>query len=365
MNSNFSLITVTKKQLRDALDLNTYWQNKEVAMPKSKARWLLKNERIEDNDYVAVIGLENNEIVAYTLIITDRIQTKDHQVSKINWIHIWWVDSNRKDEILGPYIFNKTVKILNQNLLLNSYLENTNKFFAKGPFNIINKRLRYTIFFDLELNIILSRFPVFKYFKWLIILCNKTIVKGINYINTKQLKKSTNHLTYEYINELDEETWEFLSKRCQDDFTVKSKYYVNWHIDNSQYTQTPIPEKFKFSYSTTGFSKNIYSYTFKIIENNELIGFISYILDGFVFYLKYFVCKNDNYEEKCVAALLEHFFKFKASYMITDDSKVTQLIKKQYKPVFTYQIEKKTIAHKNMDLNFEDIIVTDRDGRFH
>ena len=60
---------------------------------------------------------------------------------------------------------------------------------------------------------------------------------------------------------------------------------------------------------------------------------------------------------------MEHFLKSKASYIITDDSKLAHQIKKQYKPVFTYQIEKKGIAHKN--LAFEDIKLTDRDGRFH
>ncbi|WP_339916538.1 hypothetical protein [Yeosuana marina] len=359
------IISLTKKQLREALDLNTYWQNKEVVMPKSKARWLLKNERIEEDDYVAIIGLENTQIIGYTLIVPDIIQTKDHKTCKIHWIHIWCVDKNCKDGILGPYIFNKTIKILNQQVLLNSYQENTNKFFDKGPFEIINKRLRYTVFFNLEPDIIISKFPIFKYVDWLIVLCNKTIVKSVNYLNQKKLKKITAHLTYEYLNELDEETWEFLSKRCQNDFTVKTKSVINWHIDNSQYTQTPISKKFKFSYYSTGFSENIYSYTLKILEDTALIGFISYVVNGMEFNLKYFICKDNTYGEKCMAALMEHFFKSKASYIITDDTKLVQQIKNQYKPVFTYQIEKKTIAHKNMGLNFEDVLVTDRDGRFH
>ena len=62
---------------------------------------------------------------------------------------------------------------------------------------------------------------------------------------------------------------------------------------------------------------------------------------------------------------MEHYLKSKASYIITDDSKLANQIKKQYKPVFTYQIQKKAIAHKNLKLNFENINLTDRDGRFH
>ena len=62
---------------------------------------------------------------------------------------------------------------------------------------------------------------------------------------------------------------------------------------------------------------------------------------------------------------MEHFLKSKASYIITDDIKFAHQIKKQYTPIFIYQIEKKAIAHKNLKLNFENINLTDRDGRFH
>ena len=172
-------------------------------------------------------------------------------------------------------------------------------------------------------------------------------------------------LTYEYCNELDDETWQFISQKCQNEFTVKSENYVNWLIDNSQYTQTPIHEKFRFTYSTTGYSSNIFSYSVKIFEGENLVGFLSYVLNGIEFNLKFFIYNEDTHEEKCLAALMEHYLKSKASYIITDDSKLANQIKKQYKPVFTYQIQKKAIAHKNLKLNFENINLTDRDGRFH
>lgn len=365
MISNFNIVPLTRKQLQEAIDQNTYWQNNVVAMPKSKAIWLLKNERIASEDYVAIIGLENNEIVGYTLIIPDIIQTSKNETFKINWVHIWWVNKKYNGEIVGPFIFNKTLKILNKNVLLNSYLENTNKFFSKGPFNIINKRPRFTVFFNLEPSIIVSRIPVFKYLKWLITICNKTLIIGVNYLNYKKANKVTGPLTYEYINELDDESWQYIKEKCKNDFTVKSKNYINWQIDNTQYTQTPIQKKFRFTYSTTGYSPNIYSYTVKIMEEKSLIGFLSYVLNGLEFNLKYFICKDTTLEKKCLAVLIEHFIKSKASYIITDDSKLAHQIKKQYITVYTYQIEKKGIAHKNLKINFEGTILTDRDGRFH
>jgi hypothetical protein len=365
MKNDIEIVVLTKKDLFVAIECNNLWENNIVALPKSKAQWLLKNDRIKDDDVCAVIGLENNRVIGYTLVIPDLIKTKNNIIEKAYWIHIWWVISQYDGHVLGLYIFNETVKLLNSKVLINSFLEKTNPFFEKGPFKIINKRERFTIFFNLESNILVGRFSFLKHFKWLINLTNSTIVNSINYYNNRKVTKRTANLSYEYINEIDEETWIFIEPKCQDDLTVKTKSYVNWQIDNSQYIQTPIAEKFRHIFSSTGYSSNIYSYSIKIYRDNEIIGFISYILNTVEFNIKYFLAKDDISKLDCVDALVEHFFQSNAKYIITDDKNLTNEIKNRYFTIFIYRIKKKTITHKDASLDFDDVLVTDRDGRFH
>lgn len=364
MNKNLNIVYLTKSDLGVALKNNTYWNNTVVAMPKSKAQWILKNDRIEPEDHVAVIGLEKDKIIAYTLIVPDLIKVGNTH-EKVNWIHIWWVNQKYSGSIIGTYIFNKTIRVLNKNVILNSYIENTNEFFNKGPFTTIKARPRFTIFFKLDHSILVSKLSVLKHFKWLVALANNTIVRLYNQLNKNKIKNATKNLTYDYLNILDDETWQLIEKKTKNDFTVKTRDYVNWLIDNTQYTQTPISNKFLHSYSTTGYSKNIYSNTVKVIYNNSLIGVLSYVINGIEFNLKLFITKDANLTKLCVGALLEHFFKSGATYIITDDAMVAELINKHYRPIFTYKKEKKAIAHKSLNFNFNKVLVTDRDGRFH
>lgn len=365
MKNNFNIEVLTKKSLIEALEANTFWKNKRVPIPKSKARWLIANERIASDDVCAVIGLENGEIIGYTFVISDRIQIEKNRIEKLSWIHLWWVHEKFEGHIFGMYLFNETVKQLNGKVLINSYLERNNRFFEKGPFRIINKRKRYTIFFFLDPNILIARFRFLKYFKILIKLTNY-IISGIrNYFKKKRIARKTKDVSYEYVNQIDNELWLLIEKGCKEDFVLKDKAYVNWHMDNSQYTQTPVSKKFRHSFSSTGYAPNIFLHNLKVFRGNDLIGFISYVVCAREFNVKYFLVKNSSCVSECIAALLEHFFASGSSYIITDDAQLSARIEKEYHPFYIYKIDKKTILHKDVNLSFETVSITDRDGRFH
>ncbi len=365
MNPNLKVIDLTKNNLIDAIDKNTYWQNERILMPKSKALWLLGNNRIEPDDYCAFLCLENNNMISYLLIIPDIINLKDGSQKKMNWLFDWWIAENYQGTIVSSYVFNHAIKKLNKNVLMESNAENSETFLSK-QFNTIHIKTRYTIFFRLESSVLTNKFSFIKYFKFIIDLLNSTLVKLLNTINFNKTKKSlTPDIHYEYMNEIDNETWTFIEPRCKNDFTLKTKAFINWHIDNSQYTQTPIAKRFYFKYATTGFSDNIHAYTFKIIKDKQIIGFISYLFNMIEFNVKYFLSKDDTHYEHCVDALIEHCLKHKATYIITDDTKLGSAINKKYITLFTYKKEKKSRVHKTIDTALNDVVLTDRDGRFY
>lgn len=364
MTPNINIIALTKLALTEALENNVYWQNSRILMPKSKALWLLKNDRITADDYCAFLCLENNAIISYVLTIPDTIQLKDGALEKINWLHEWWVEPKYQGSIISSYVFNHAIKKLNKNILIESNGENAEAFFST-QFKSIHLKTRHTIFFILQSDIVVNKFPFLKYFKFVIDLVNVTMVKLLNINSLKKIQKRLKHITYEYINELDNQSWNFIKTNCENDFALKTKDYINWHIDNSQYLQTPISKKFNFTFSTTGFSDNIHTHSLKIIKDNQIVGFISYLFNIIEFNVKYFIPKDETYYDICVDVLVEHCLKHKATYIITDDSKLNDAINKKYFTVFTHKAEKKSKAHKTSKINLEDIVLTDRDGRFH
>lgn len=364
MSPDLKVTTLTKCELLEALDENVYWKPGAILIPKSKAVWLAKNSRITPNDICAVACTEHQALIAYVLTIPDYIQLRDGTKHKTNWLHEWWVAPKYQGTVVASFVFNKALKALKHNVLIESNGHNAETFFSTLC-NPIYEKTRHTIFLKLNKTVLANKITAFKYLGGAVTLLNGTIVKLINLFNLKKTQQRLKQVHYEYLNTLDQEAWQFMAPVCQHDFVVKDMDYVNWHINNNQYLQTPVPKRFPFSFSTTGFSNNIHNHHFKVIKGNKVIGFVSYLFNMIEFNVRYFVVNQHEHYPVVCAALMEHALASGATYIITDNPKLYTELHNNYKLLFTYKQKKTTKAHKRLNLNFQDIVLTDRDGRFH
>ncbi len=365
MNKDLRILPLTKKELRVAIDHNTYWNDTTVPLPKSKAQWLLLNDRIEENDYCGVLGLENNKMISFVYLIPDLLRINDKETKKIYWMILWWVNDTYADTVLGTYIYNEAINLTGKQILIKSYAEKVNDFYEKQPFEIIASRLRYTIFFSIDSSILIGRFSFLKHFKFVIDKTNVLIDNLVGFINKRKLKSRTKLLSYDYITQLDDYTWDFIAPLCKDDLIYKTKDYVNWQINNLQYTQIPIAKKYPYYSLQVGNGENIRIHNVKIILENTLIGFLSYTVNNKEFNVKYFLVKEDKNYNTCIDALMEHYIQAKTNFIFTDDSKVSETINTRFRTIFTYKITKKALAHKEIQLDFDKLTVFNRDGHFY
>lgn len=365
MSKDIKVVPLTKSMLRKAVDQNTYWRDTLIPLPKSKAIWLLANTRIEEDDYCGIFGFENEKIISFIYMFPDLLNINNTEVKKIYWILSWWVDSKYQNTVLATYIFNEAVNLSKKQVIIKSYAENANKFYKKQPFTIINSRLRYTIFFSLNPSILIGRYPFLKSFKFFLDKANVLIDKLVRIINKSKLKNRVKILTYDYITQLDDETWRFVEPLCKNDIILKTREYVNWQLSNQQYTQTPIPKKFPLRSLQTGISDNINLRVIKILKDKRCVGFLSYVINHKEFNIKYFLVKEEKNYDICVDALIEHFIVEKSNFIFTDDTKLANTITKRYKTIFNYKVLKNALAHNETKLDFKNLEVLNRDGHFY
>lgn len=365
MSKNLEIIALTKKMLREGLEQNTYWKGNLAPLPKSKAQWLISNTRIEEDDYCGVIGYEDKKMISFVFMLPDLLNGIDNEVNKVYWMISWWVDKQYKDTVLGTYIYNEAVNLTGKQILIKSYAENVNTFYEKQPFTVIASRLRHTIFFSLDASMLIGRFRFLKSFKFVLDRVDTTVAALIRFINKPKFKRKTKSLVYDYIYQLDNETWEFIEPLCKKDLIHKSKEYVNWQIDASQYSQTPVPTKHPYTSLQTGTSNNIYIHNLKIIKENEIIGFLSYVINYNEFNIKYFLVEKEEYYDICIDALMENFIKKKTKFIFTDDTTLSDNITKRYTTIFTHRVMKKGLAHDETKLDFENVTMLNRDGHFY
>lgn len=365
MSENLKVIPLTKKMLKAGVNKNTYWKNPIQPIPKTKALWLINNSRIQDDDYCGVLGYEGEKIISFIFMLPDLMNVGQENIKKVYWMISWWVDDKYKETVLSTYIYNEAVNLANKQILIKSYAENVSVFYEKQPFKVISSRLRYTIFFSLDSSMLIGKFNFLKPFKKIIDTIDRAIGGIVKYLNKLRYIKTTNSLSYDYISKLDDETWKFIKPLCKNDLIHKSREYIDWQIDNSQYLQTPVSSKCYHSHLQTGVSNNIHIHNLKIIKDNKIIGFISYVINYNEFNVKYFLVEDDNLYDLCVDALIENFNKLKTNFIFTDDTKLSNSITNRYVSIYTHKVTKKGLAHNDLNIKSDEYRLLNRDGHFY
>lgn len=359
---------ITKEKLITAIENNSLWLNDTAAFPKSKANWIVRNTRINNKDYCAIVATEKNNIVGLMHLLPDIIQLDINSSKKVYWILHWWMSDKYVGNILSTYMFREALRITNNEIIIKSYAENAETFYKKMPFKVISTRNRYTIFFSLDSSILFGRYRFLNYFKIPIKTLDNISAKILRYLNSKKLKKNVRHLKYEYVNEINDTTWNFIAPLCKTDLVIKTKDYLNWQIDKKQHTLTPCYNKFPYKVEelgVVGISNNISIYNLVIMEKKEIIGFISFLINYNELNIKYFLVKNQEDYNLCVDALIENLIKLKRNFIFTDDSKLAENIKKRYKTIFTHKITKKGLAHNDLKIDYEYFKLQNQDGHFY
>ncbi|WP_298555601.1 hypothetical protein [uncultured Algibacter sp.] len=362
-SEDLEIITLTKALLKEAVDNNTYWgyQSKNIPFSKSKAKWLLENDRIENDDVCAILGYEKQDIVAFIYMIPDLINTPQG-IKKVFWSRRWWIADKYKDTILSTYTRSLSFKAIKNQAIIKYIGQETIPYYEKQPFTKFSKRNKHIIVFSLDSELLLNNIRKLRTVKPLVKLISSLSYNFTAIINKFKNKKRVKGLTYEYISFIDNHSWKYIEPFLKNDLVVKTPVYINWQIDNSQYTQ--VKNKYKSSHYCliNSSTSNIYNLNF-LVKKETIIGFISILVRNTEFHIRYFITSEDNYDY-CVDALMDNFILAKATIIHTENDKLGRSLNRRYFSTHTKKREIFTLVHKDVNLETKNIHITDQDGNF-
>ncbi|MEC3908024.1 hypothetical protein VOI54_13415 [Tamlana sp. 2201CG12-4] len=357
---DLQIVSLTRSKLKNALEQDLYWQNGTEFVPfsKSKALWLLKNNRIADDDICAILGMENNALVSFIYLIPDLIETEKGPL-KIYWSSRWWVAEKYKESILSVYTKRVSLEETKNQVIIKHLGTDTLDYYKKQPYTAFSKRNRYIFVFNLDHHLFINKFPFFK--------VASPLIKGVSNFShylialLNKIKFQTASLSYDYVSSINETTWLFIEKHVANDLVLKSKDYINWQIDNSQYTLKTNNIKHKCLISSI--SNAIYNTSFFIKLDGETVGFISVLIRENEFVTRYFLCDNEYYKY-CLDALMEHFTTSKCTFLLTEDEVLGSHIDKTFFSIYKNKRKLVSLAHHDIDIDFSNKKVYQQDGHF-
>lgn len=360
---DLEIISLTKTLLKEALEKNTYWDSSATDVPFSisKAYWLLENERVKDDDVCAVIATSNNQIVSLVYLIPDFINTNSG-LKKVYWSRRWWIHNDYKKTVLPTYIIKQSETSVKNQVIIKFLGKDVVEYYKKQPFIEVSHRTRYFIVFNVDTSLLINKFKFLKYFNPLVKLLDNTSRKIVSTINKSKLK--TKEVTYDYVTVINDELWQFLSPFYKNDLVPKSKSYLNWQINNNQYTNAPIKEKRTHDCLIASINSNIYNLSLSVNKNNKRVGFISILIRNKEVIVRYFTCNNEHFET-CADALMEQLIATKTTNLQTENETLGHYIQKKYSNIYTDKRKLYGLINKNIsDVIPEGIVINDQDGNF-
>lgn len=328
-------------------------------IPASKRKWLLQNGRIAEDDYVAVITTIGKELVSFIYLIPDLFRTREG-LQKMYWMRQWWVADAHQNSIIATYTYATALQLTQQRILIKFYAEGAEKFYAKQPFTAWYERQRHTLFIGPEASIILGRFPRMRYAKSLVNGSSRLISTVLKRSNWKKAEKRTQNIRVESLSHIDEEAWNFIEPLVADDSIVKDRAYLNWQLSPSQY-ETTTPE---YKSLVVAYGNPIQAHTFVIRHEDQIIGFVSYLLIHKECNLKYLLCQPEHLD-LIIDALLREVCRSRALFIFTDDQTVASRITERYRIFYHYQVTKKALAHNSIYDLVREFQVSEGDGHFY
>lgn len=365
MDNKLQTIFLTKKELRNAIEENLFWKEDFATSPfsKNKAIWILSNDRIEEDDYCTMLALNGEELIACVNLVPDLFHLKDGIKEKLYWMTLWWVKETYKKTVIGTYLYNEAIRKVDNKIVGKAYAESANEFYKKQPFKNILSRKRFTIFFCADSKNIINKLPSLKRLKPFLFIAERLSFMVIKFLNSSKIKGLTKDLVFEYISQLDNDTWQFVESFCKNDLIYKTKEYINWQIDSNQYIKTPISKKSSTNSPYNGMAENIAITTLKVKKGEEVIGVISFLIINKEANIKYFIA-SEKHEKRVIAVLIEHLLKLGVNFLFTDSSVVAENISKNFKTFYTFSINKNAIAHNDIASSFGSHQLRERDGHF-
>jgi len=363
MNNDFKTLLITKKEIRQALETNSFWKNaKNIPFTKSKANWLLQSNRINESDICGLVGFESEVMIAFIYFVPDYIKVGAKE-KKIYWCRRWWIADAYKNSVLATYMMNEAVNAVNKQVLIKYIGKEVEEFYDKQPFTKFSERERYFILFNMDASLLINKISFLRYFKPIVKVLERISGWFIRKMNQRKVSKTVSQLTYEYLSVLDDETWSFIENKCQDDLVPKTKEYISWQLSNDQYTITPVGDRFPYHCLIASASEQLHHVNLSIKKGKEIIGFLSFLVRGNEFIVKYFVADNE-YMNDCMDALMDNFVQTNTNIIHTENSVLGKKMLERFTSFYTDKRILHAFAHNDIENNFDNISVYDRDGHF-
>jgi hypothetical protein len=268
---------LTVADLKAALVSEDFWLTKTLPITKHRALSFIHNPRADKDDLVLLIANQDNQVVGYIGILPDNIFV-NNAVYKLGWLTSWWVDPCLASKGAGAALLYKALNAYHQRVGVSGgskearkALHASQKFVALNALQGLDVRLRLDV-----TGAILRKFPMMKPFRLWLKIVDVVMDELVDLRRFFWERRNTlfQHLTFEYLSSIDEETARFIQRHHQQDLTRKGKADLDWLMAYRWILSAPPEDSASRRYFFSSLADRFFYLGVKVIKQHHgMVGF--------------------------------------------------------------------------------------------
>jgi GNAT superfamily N-acetyltransferase len=326
----------------------------------------VNNPRADDDDILLLLAFENDRMVGYRGVIPDWFYINESAPEKVGWLSCLWVSPDMRGKGIGVQMLHRASNLYADKILLTEFVPHLKSLYVgSGKISstpIVKQGLRLYIQSDLA-TILPPKHPFFRRSSWLL----KGMDSVFNLIFDARLKllKPTNpSARFEYIDNIDEESNQFLKRFQKGELSKRSAEEINWILNYPWILSAPQKSALdrKYYFSSTAKSFRYVGLQLRNASNDITALMIFSIRDG-VLKLPYI------YHDDCLGDVIkvinQHIVKWRIKTFTTYHRELADQLRKVKSPaVFKKEVERPYLVSFELEemLSSSDFILQDGDG---
>jgi len=354
-----------KNSLLEYINDEQFGLGTDIPITKHRAISQCHNPRLDDEDIILIIALENGILVGYLGALPDLIYYQEKQPEKIACLTCLWVSPTVRGKSVSTELLKIAMEHWNKKLFLGDYVPFTKKIYDRiGDFLIQpyeKQGVRLYVLADLQ-TILPPKKPIFEKCKGLLKMIDTSINVCLK-IKHKLSKENLQHMKFEYDDVIDDESHNFIKQRQQNQLFRRQQTELNWMLNYpwvlSSDTKDALNKKYYFSSTAKSFSYRVVK-----IRNleNKLIGLLIFSIRDYNLKLPFFY--HDQNLDDIINAINYHVIKWQIKTFTTYDEDLAKRILHLKSPAFHKRVVTRNyLLSKDLDTtSFFQMKMQDGDG---
>lgn len=350
--------------LKQFIESEEYKSLKNLPITKHRAISHIHNPRADKDDVLLIMAYIENEMVGYLGILPDRLFLSNENSYKFGWLSCLWVDVATRGKGIGEQLIKKSLMLWDNKIMSADFVPSTKKIYDKTeafdqPFTISGIRLYIRM--DLQ-TILPPKKPIFQNIK-IILKIGDTLINYFLDVRFLIRKNELPPYKIEFINKLDDETGQFISRFDEDQLFKRGIHELNWILGYPWILSSTNKDRDSLRYHFSSIDKSFDYYCLKLCNGqNELIAFLIFTKRNRILKLPY--CFMNKEVLPAVVQIIEFYIlQWKINSFTTFHPDIVAYFT-SHKTISIYkkQIERSYMISKTISYALKDLKFNIQDG---